>query len=359
MGLSVAISGGIILTVFVLILLSLPGFVDKMFSIGDTSSQVSAFDRKITNTDISLESLFAASGSPYVNFTLNNDNREKLWNFEKFNVMIRYDGASGVLVEELSYVGNCNGGVPSVGSWCIETIAGDFLDVGILNDGESAKIVTHVSQNLVSQNAFVTVSTDNGVVAKLPAPKRSWFDVGPIPPAKCEFETYGRSYVDTDTGISYICDPTRDKWLSSEVVILFGEQSGGCPNGADLSTNQNCGVEWGNGMGQDGVPPQIGLFLPYNMTVVAYGFSEDDDDCGGTFDLQIWGSGSNLSDEGYTLQAEFATGLTGEAENSQNVNVDIPRDQYINWGIENNCGGGNTIDDFNIVLYFKWRHDNP
>jgi len=70
MGLSVAISGGIILTVFVLLLLSLPGLADKMFSIGDITSQVSKQEQKISKTDISLETLFATNGSPYVNFTL-------------------------------------------------------------------------------------------------------------------------------------------------------------------------------------------------------------------------------------------------------------------------------------------------
>jgi len=356
MGLSVAISGGIILTVFVLILLSLPGFVDKMFSLGDISSQVSAFDLKIANTDISLESLFAANGSPYVNFTLNNDDREKLWNFDKFNVIVRYDSVSGILVEELSYAGNCSG-VPPVGSWCIETIAGDFLDVGILNDGESAKILTQVSQNLVSGNAFVTVSTDNGVVAKLPAPKRSWFDVGPIPPVKCEFETYGRTFVDSDTGISFLCDPARDKWLSTEMISLFGEQAGACANNQNLITDQDCGVEWGNGMGQDGVPPNIGLYVPNNMTITGFGFSNDEPDCGGTYDAEIWGSNSNLTDEPYPLQVKLATGLSGEASNSNILNVDIPGNQYIIWGIENNCGS--SITQWNMIIYFKWRHDQP
>ena len=55
------------------------------------------------------------------------------------------------------------------------------MDEGIINDGESGDIWTQVSQNLVSANALVTVSTDNGVVAMLPAPKRSWIDAAPIP----------------------------------------------------------------------------------------------------------------------------------------------------------------------------------
>src|SRR3972149_5043505 len=231
MGLSVAISGGIILTVFMLILLSLPGFVDKMFSIGDITSQVSQHEQAISKTDISLETLFATSGSPYVNFTLNNDDQEKLWNFEKFNVIVEYESASNDELEELSFSGNCLGALPTVGNWCIESISGDFIDEGILNEGESAEIWTRVSQNLVSGNARVTISTDNGETAMLPELKRSWFDASSVPPATCEFENYGRTFVDTDTGLTYVCDPTRDKWLSLETLSLFGDETDTCGTG--------------------------------------------------------------------------------------------------------------------------------
>ncbi|MCH8860649.1 MAG: hypothetical protein IH843_05890, partial [Thaumarchaeota archaeon] len=159
MGLSVAISGGIVLTVIMLILLSMPGLVDKMFSIGEVTSQVAQFEKSISDTDISLETLFAST-TPRVNFTLNNDDTEKLWNFDDFDVIIEYESASGDELEEISFGGKCQGVVPSVGEWCIEGISGDFLDEGILNDGESAEIWTQVSQSLVSGNVRVTVGTD-------------------------------------------------------------------------------------------------------------------------------------------------------------------------------------------------------
>ena len=360
MGLSTAISGGIVLTIFVILLFSLPGLADKMFSIGDISSKVSEFDQKIANTDISLETLFATSGSPYVNFTLNNDDHEKLWNFEKFNVIIEYETASGDKLEELSFSGECLGVLPAVGNWCIEQIAGDFLDKGILNDGESAEIWTRVSQNLVNGNARVSVITDNGVTAMLPAPKRSWFDVTPIPPVTCEFENYGRTFVDTDTGISYTCDPTRDKWLSNDVVTLFGERStGSCGSGNDIGNDIDCQVNWGNGLGGEFSPPQIGLYLPYQATIIGYGFSSDDDDaCGGPqrFDIEVWSSADNLDDEPMALEAEVAQS-DGNPSNANNLNIDLIGNNYIIWGIDNNCP--QSMDDFAIILYLKWRHDNP
>src|SRR3989304_7036570 len=164
MGLSVAISGGIILTVFMLILLSLPGFVDKMFSIGDITSQVTQHEQEISNTEINVEQISVLVGSSTVNFTLNNVGSEKLWNFEDFDLFIEYDGATpGKLIEELTFSGECLGTVPVTGNWCIQSITSDIKDPGIINTDEKVTIWTQVSQNLVTSTAIVTIVTDNGV----------------------------------------------------------------------------------------------------------------------------------------------------------------------------------------------------
>jgi len=361
MGLSVAISGGIVLTVIMLILLSLPGLVDKMFSIGDVTSQVAHFEKTISDTDISLETLFAfppSGPSPLVNFTLNNDDTEKLWNFDDFDVLIEYESASGDELEELSFGGKCQGSLPSVGEWCIEGISGDFLDKGILNDGESAEIWTRVSQNLASDNVRVTVSTDNGEVAMLPAPKRSWFDASPVPPATCEFSVYGRTFVDTDTGISYVCDPSRDKWLSVETMVFWGESKDACDSGLDISDERRCAAKWGNDLGPDNVL-ELGLFIPYNATVIAYGFSMDDDYCvTGSFDVELWGSDANNIDEPQVFIANLGSALVDETDNNNSLDIDLD-DQYISWGLDNNCDPGEDLDDWNIIIYMKWRHDDP
>src|SRR3990172_8358829 len=109
MGLSVAISGGIILTVFVLILLSLPGLAEKMFSIGDITTQVTQHEQKIY------------------------------------------------------YSGECLGAIPTAGNWCVQSISNDVADPKILNSGEQASIRTNLSENLASKTAIITLVTDNGV----------------------------------------------------------------------------------------------------------------------------------------------------------------------------------------------------
>jgi len=360
MGLSVAIAGGIILSVLMLVLMSMTGLAGNIFSIGTVTTQVSDLENSIDDTDISLETLFAST-TPRVNFTLNNDDKEKLWNFDEFNVLIEYESASGDELEELSYGGDCQGTVPSVGEWCIEGIAGDFLDAGILNEGESAEVWTQVSLPLFTGNARVTVSTDNGEVAMLPAPKRSWADASPVPPATCEFSVYGRTFVDTDTGILYVCDPSRGKWLSIETFTIFGEEDDTCDAGDDVGDHEHCSPDFGDqlGVNSGGGPPDLGVYIPYNMTVIAYGFSRDNNaNCGsGSFDVEIWSTGSNSDDNSWTFDQKIETGLTTQTENANDRNVDIDGDQYIMPGIFNDCGG--DMFDWNLIIYSKWRHDNP
>ncbi len=355
MGLSVAIAGGIILSVLMLVMMSITGLAGNIFSIGSVTTQVSDLENTIDDTDISLETLFAST-TPRVNFTLNNDDKEKLWNFDDFNVLIEYESASGDELEELSFGGKCQGVVPTAGEWCIEGISGDFLDQGILNEGESAEIWTQVSQSLDSGNARITVSTDNGEVAMLPAPKRSWFDAVPVPPATCEFATHGRTFVDTDTGVSYICDPTRDKWLSTETINLYGETKDDCDPGDDMTNQRRCAVKWGNDLGPDDVL-DLGLYIPYNATIIAHGFSMDSDRCtSGSFDITLFGSDANTNDD-QAFITNLATALVDEIDNNNSLDIDLDPDQYISWGMDNNCG--QALQDWNSIIYLKWRHDNP
>jgi len=361
MGLSVAIAGAIVLSVLMVVLMTMTGFVGNMFTIGDVTTQISQVEKSIAKTDISLDALEALVGSTKVNFTLNNDDTEKLWNFEKFNVFIEYENATNTFVEELSFNGDCSGIAPSAGNWCIESIGADFLDEGIINDGESGEIWTQVSRELDSVNPFVTVSTDNGVVAKLPDTKNSWIDAAPAPSITCEVGNYGRTFIDTDTGLSYVCDPTRDKWLSIETMMLIGEDNQSCGNTQDMTSDTDCTIAFGHAVGGDQAPPTVSVYIPYNMTVTAYGFSSDGDGCsaGPGFAIEVWSTGSNVLDQPVAHEQDIASGLTGQAHNSNNLNVDVAGDQYTAWGIDNDCTGGGGMNDYNVVIYYKWRHDQP
>jgi len=368
MGLSVLISGAVIAIVLFSVLFAMPTVVDKLVSVSETSTQSTELDTEIIQTDIDLDSLIATaglpSGSDTVNFTLNNDEQEKLWNFDDFDVIVKFDGVSGnTLTESLTYEGDCPlpGNHPTAGNWCIKSISG-IQDPGIINGGESAIIVTKVSEDLANGNAIVSLNTDNGVIATLPSFKPTSVDVSSDPPVACEIGFYGRTFIDTDTGISYVCDPLRDKWLSPEMAALYGEENGGCSDGNDIGTDQNCGVTFGNNLGGDN-PLSMGLYVPYDMTVVAWGFSDDDTGLpcggGGTFDLEVWGSGSPLVDQPLTLAngVVIAAGLNDDAQNGINTNIDLDGNQYIIWGLDNDCNA--SITDWNMIFYTKWRHADP
>ncbi|MEW6044476.1 MAG: hypothetical protein AB1608_09445 [Thermoproteota archaeon] len=164
MGLSIAISGGIVLFALAYILLTLPGLVSNTVSITKASTDISQVENSILKTNINLQAIYAASGSSAINFTVANTGTEKLWNFEKFNLIVAYPVTGQIITESLSYGGLCSG-LPSSGNWCISSINSDNIDPNILNTDESLNILSRVSQTPISGVVSAAVSTDNGVVA--------------------------------------------------------------------------------------------------------------------------------------------------------------------------------------------------
>ena len=115
MGLSVAIAGGIILSVLMLVMMSITGLAGNIFSIGETSSKVFDLENTILKTNTKIQELSAFSGSNVVNFDLLNEGNEKLWQYKKFNVFITYDadisGSKTRVTEQFTY--NANGAFDS------------------------------------------------------------------------------------------------------------------------------------------------------------------------------------------------------------------------------------------------------
>ncbi len=174
-------------------------------------------------------------------------------------------------------------------------------------------------------------------------------------PVACSGAVAGMLWMDVDTGLLYICDTSngRNKWLGVTEMSLFGDESGNCTAGNDPGSNEGCNVDWGNGLGPD-TGSDLGLYIPHPITITGYGFSADDDACSsGSFDVEVWSTGNNTNDNNYTLEQTIAAGLNNQAHNANNLNIDIAGDQYILWGIDNNCG--QNIDDWNVILYFRYR----
>ena len=165
MGLSVAISGGIIMFGIVYLMFSLGGITDKILSVSDSSVQRTNLENKLVKTQISINSISNTPLSTNVSFVIENKNIEKLWEFEKFNVFLTYtDLISGLVkTDELTYVNTCPA---TSGKWCPSSFGNDSIEPKILNYGETLTI------NAVANNALqggtsltVIISTQNGVVA--------------------------------------------------------------------------------------------------------------------------------------------------------------------------------------------------
>ncbi len=208
--------------------------------------------------------------------------------------------------------------------------------------------------NTASQNAWISVDHTAGAAVWKQIDAAGGLTVSSTPPATCNAGNSGAQFMDSDSGIVYVCDTSngRNKWLGQSEIVLWGDENGNCNSGSDVGDN-NCTVDWGNGLGSDN--GTVGFYLPYDATVTGYGFSADNDSCfTGSFDVEIWSSPNNSNDNTYSFAGNAATGLNGEAHNSNSLNLDLDGNRYIIWGIDNNCG--QNIDDFNVVLYLRYRN---
>jgi flagellar protein FlaF len=149
---------------FVYIMMTLPGIVDKTISVTEASSTISKIEDSITKTTIGVNSISAGVGSQVITFTIGNSGTEKLWDYQKFSVIITYMGVSTKQTESLVYYGPCSGNPPS-GYWCLDSISNDNLDPKILNTGETLNAKSTVSQNAQTGAIVVIVSADNGVTS--------------------------------------------------------------------------------------------------------------------------------------------------------------------------------------------------
>jgi hypothetical protein len=101
-----------------------------------------------------------------MSFTLDNTGSAKIWNYQKFTVIVTYNAEVTPLTsvrktETLAYQGITQS--PSQGFWSISQFNNDFTDPQIINPGESANIECHLSQLLfTSGNVTAIVSTDSG-----------------------------------------------------------------------------------------------------------------------------------------------------------------------------------------------------
>lgn len=147
------------------ILFLLPGLTDKTASITDASSEMSKVENSILKTSISQTALSNSAGN-IITFSLQNTGTEKLWDFDKFSLILNYTdspptGRTTLLTRDT----NCPVGDPSSNKWCVVSISSDTMDTNILNTNEVLNGKINVSPSVAAGTMTLVISTDNGVTA--------------------------------------------------------------------------------------------------------------------------------------------------------------------------------------------------
>lgn len=167
MGLSIVLAGGIMAFALMYVLTSFSIVSDNNMKVSYASSSRLSIDDSYSKTDINVVSVDGVS-SNVVNFTIANNGNTKLWNFDKFTVIVTYDanvsGSKITKTDQLIYEKTCTN---TPGKWCNLQFINDLQDPGMLNPGESLKIQSKLFNSVYSNNKLVrvVVSTDNGVIS--------------------------------------------------------------------------------------------------------------------------------------------------------------------------------------------------
>ena len=96
MGLSIAISGGIILVMLLAVVGStIFVVINELYEKAITTSEINKLNDAISKLDMKIPSVEAAVGKDHLNFTISNNGTGKFWNYDKFDLMITYDANIG------------------------------------------------------------------------------------------------------------------------------------------------------------------------------------------------------------------------------------------------------------------------
>ncbi len=169
MGLSIAISGSIVLMTLVNITMTI--FVltsTASISMSQVLSDRSGIENASLNTSARIESVQAVANDAQLLIMLNNTGLTKLWSYDNFDVIVTYDanmtGTKVRVTEQLTYAGITNTVPP--GKWGIMQFVDDFVDPQIVNHAEKVELKCSL-ENVIYPNGVlsVIVSTDAGAVA--------------------------------------------------------------------------------------------------------------------------------------------------------------------------------------------------
>lgn len=164
------------LVTMIVIVMMTPNLLDKILDLQESASNISSTENEIFDTKIQISSLSGSPGGKAVNFTLSNVGKQKLWNFDKFDLFITYEadisGTRTMKVEHLvynttgSFLDNESSQELQSGYWTINSITNDQTEKRILNEDEDGSILAKLSNPVYTNGKIiVVVSTQSGVLS--------------------------------------------------------------------------------------------------------------------------------------------------------------------------------------------------
>ncbi len=221
-----------------------------------------------------------------------------------------------------------------------------------LQDGDIL-VYDNVTQQFENQNTFPLEQVVAGCSAS--------------PPCDCENDAscQGTLYLCPTDGSMYSCDcGGSGLWTSISEFERFGEEVLACQPGDTILDDRNCNVDWGDSLGgsvENSGPPESGLYVPKDFVIGRVGFASYDPSCqqGGTFDVDIcWTENSTSLVYDVSRCVTMLANLTDTKTASANdLEILVPGDRYITWGISSSCqGGGSTsfVLAWNVNFYYRW-----
>lgn len=166
MGVSIAVSGGIVTFTMIYVMMSFPALLDDTAKVSRSSSEMSNTLNNMMHTNISMSDLQDSASVATATFKISNNGTTILWNYQKFDVIATYPSLLGSQTTSvLQYASSCSGLLP--GHWCIQSITSDLVHPGLLDPRETANIKASLSNHTIAAGGTITMNfgTDNGIVA--------------------------------------------------------------------------------------------------------------------------------------------------------------------------------------------------
>lgn len=173
MGLSNAVSGGIMLAAMTAAMAGIIGLFNAGVITSEAAQQRAVLDDTAVKTELTMTDI-ARVNNQFTEYDFRNDGNTKLWDYSKFTFIVRYDtngGGNTYTNVVLAYGGISIGVNPPVdNTWVIYAFDANDAnnDPRVINPGETFTVRARFNPTTEgggNNETVATMSTDNGAVA--------------------------------------------------------------------------------------------------------------------------------------------------------------------------------------------------